>query len=144
MTIRLADPTCEVHVTSHPWYLPHGGLPRPGPVVDRRGFPLIDEHTAVRERFELTRTAGPTNRDLADLVHWIGSHRTPAGRAPRLETLLHRLDRDAPHTRQAIDHIVDHARHHYAAVRHTPGLETAMQTLSGLTAPHRQPRPRAR
>lgn len=144
VTVQLDGGSCQVRVTSHPWYLPDTSHPCPGVVVDRRGFPLIDEHTAVRERFEHVASHGPTNRDVTDLVHWIESHRTPAGRTPRLEPLLHRLHREAPQTRQALDHLVEHARRHYPELRRTPRLDTAIQALTDLSATHRQPRPRAR
>lgn len=144
LTVQLESGACKIEVTSHPWYLPDTTRPCPGAVVDRRSFPLIDEHTAVRERFERVTAQGPTDRDVADLVHWIESHRTPTGRTPRLASLLHRLHRDAPQSREALDHLVEHARRHYPELRHTPRLDTAMQTLTDLSAAHRQPRPRVR
>jgi hypothetical protein len=144
LAVRLASGPCQIHVTSHPWYLPDTSRPCPGAVVDRRGFPLIDEHTAVRERFERIADHGPTHRDVTDVVHWVESHRTPTGRTPNLGSLLHRLHRDAPQTRQALDDVVGHARRHYIELRHTPGLDTAMQTVTDLSVAHRQPRSRAR
>lgn len=128
-----ARTSTTVDVVHRPWYLP-AGVTEPGDVVDVAGWPLIDEATAVRDRFEATRRRPVTVDDVDDVVGWV-ELKAAQGRvyraAPgRLTDLLTNLRRTAPETYPAIDRIIDHARRHYDSLSDKPRVAAAFQTLA--------------
>ena len=86
----------------------------PGDAVTTDCWPLVDETTATRLRFEVIDRDGPTERDVADIATWV-EHKSGQAHAYRrvptqLDELVQRTRRASPSARRGIDALTTHAR----------------------------------
>jgi hypothetical protein len=125
-----------------PWYDPASTRRPHGEAVTIDGWPVVDEATATRQRFEAIATHGATGRDVTDVTRWIHLKTAQAEdyRAvpTRIAQLLTQLRRYGP-AAAGIDAVIDHARVTYLQMFNPDAIRDAFQTLT-----HELARPTAR
>jgi hypothetical protein len=114
IAISDGERTASLEILDLPWYLPDGAADTPGDAVTVDGWPLIDEPTATRLRFEAIDRDGPTERDVTDIATWV-EHKSAQVRTYRqvptpLDMLIQRTRRASPSARRGIDALIAHAR----------------------------------
>jgi hypothetical protein len=126
-------PTTTVEISELAWYRPASGRHEPGDAVTADGWPLVDETTATRRRFEAIAADGPSLQDVADIAAWL-EHRTKRERGPadtaKLGHILDDLQRDAPTARAGLCTLIDHARATYHQLPRPAVAAAAFQTLT--------------
>ena len=108
------DRNATLEILDLPWYLPAATPDTPGDAVTIDGWPLIDETTATRLRFEAIARHRPTNRDVTDIAAWVehknGQARTYRAVPTPLDDLVQTTRRASPAAGHGIAALVAHAR----------------------------------
>jgi hypothetical protein len=111
-------------------------------VVNRDGWPILDELAALVDRIGCINIDAPTTTDLADLANWVEHNMTTPTQTSDLTTplgqLLSHQTRNHPATAERLQAILAHP----VAIRHQQALAYLAEQLAHLqTRGHPQQRP---
>lgn len=114
MQVTDGESTGTIEITTRPWYAGPGQPPLPAAVVDRNGWPVLDEFSALRDRLESIARDGIDRDCVEGLASWVARKGMQAHVSARAATplglLLHRLRQDAPEAYQTLIDVEKRAR----------------------------------
>lgn len=111
-------------------------------VVNRDGWPILDELTALNDRLRHVNADAPTRTDVADLTRWVETKMSTSTEPGRITTplaeLLHRYIA-RPGAAQRLSRILDRAGH-TSEMHHRPILGYLSETIDQTRSRHRSTR----